>query len=539
MSNTAAAPRAAATHPAHPAGEQMTHKEILEVLTGLLSVLFVAMISVTVVSTALPTIIGALDGSQTQYTWVVTASLLAMTVTGPIWSKLADLFNKKALVQAAIVFFLLGSLAAGAVQNVPELLVARAVQGLGMGGLIALSQAILGSIIPPRERGRYTGYMAATMAVATVSGPLLGGVLVDGLGWRWCFWVAVPFGLVGLVLLHKFLHVTTVRRQVRIDYWGALFITVASGLPLVWVSFAGNDFGWLSWQTAAFLGAALAALAAAVLVERHHREPLVPPRIVADRTTTLAILGSIAVGVAQFGGSVFLGQYFQIARGHTPTQAGLLMLPLILGSMVGSAGSGALITRTGRFKGLMLVGSVLLIIGLGLLATIDHTTPIWHLSVFMVLMGLGTGALMQNLVLVVQNTVDVTDIGAASGVVSFFRSLGGAMGVAALGAVLANTVATKVAAGLAALGVTAAGGSTSDLDLAKLPPQVAAVVRAAYADATGRIFLISGILAVLTLVAVALLPQAELRTTIRKVEQAPAGEGDDVARQAEPASVPA
>ena len=240
----------------------MSHKEIVEVLIGLMSALFVAIVSTTIVSTALPTIIADLEGTQTQYTWVVTASLLAMTVSSPIWSKLSDLFNKKLLVQVAIVVFLVGSLAAGAVQNVPELLAARAVQGLGMGGLIALAQSIIGSIIPPRQRGRYSGYMAATMAVATVSGPLLGGLLVDTLGWRWCFWVAVPFAAAGMLMLQRFLQVETIRRDVRIDYWGALFITVAASLPLIWVSFAGNSFAWWSTETAAFLGATLVAVVA-------------------------------------------------------------------------------------------------------------------------------------------------------------------------------------------------------------------------------------------------------------------------------------
>jgi EmrB/QacA subfamily drug resistance transporter len=495
---------------------QLSHREIMEVLAGLLSALFVALISTTIVSTALPTIIGTLEGSQTQYTWVVTASLLAMTVTGPIWSKLADLYDKKLLVQLSIVVFLVGSLAAGSVQNVPELLGARAIQGLGMGGLIALSQAILGSIIPPRERGRYTGYMAATMAVATVSGPLLGGVIVDSLGWRWCFWVAAPFAMLGLYLLQRYLHVETIRREVRIDYWGALFITIAAALPLVWVSFAGSSYPWLSAQTAWMLGAALVALVVAVLVERRHAEPLVPPRIIADRMTLLAILGSIAVGIAQFGASVFLGQYFQVARGHTPTESGLLMMPLILGSMIGSAGSGAFITRTGKWKGIMLGGAVLLIGGLCLMGTTDHTTPLWQLNLMMVLMGLGSGALMQNLVLVVQNTVDVTDIGAASGVVTFFRSLGGTIGIAVLGAVLASSVTDRITSGLAALGIHASGSATSSLDLEKLPPAVLTVVRAAYADATGRIFLYAGLAAILTLVAVAFMPRTELRTTIRK-----------------------
>ena len=500
----------------------MTHRQILEVLVGLLSALFVAILSSTIVATALPTIIGDLQGNQTQYTWVVTISLLMMTVSSPIWSKFADLYNKKVLVQVAIVVFLVGSLAAGAVQNVPELLVARGIQGLGMGGLVSLAQAILGSIIPPRERGRYSGYLASTMAVATVSGPLLGGLIVDSAGWRWCFWVAVPFALVGLVLLQRFLHLETVRREVRIDYWGALFISAAASLPLVWVSFAGTSYAWLSAQTAGFLGVALLALVAAVAVERRHSDPLVPPKIIRDRTTQLSIAGSLAVGVAQFGASVFLSQYFQVARGHSPTTAGLLMLPLIAGNMVGATGGGQYVTRTGRWKGLMLLGSATLVLGLGLMGTIDHTTPIWHLSLFMVLMGLGTGALMQNLVLVVQNTVDVTDVGAASGTISFFRSLGGTVGVAALGAVLATRVAERVAAGLSQAGLPAGGaGGTGSLDLAQLPPAVATVVRTAYADATGRIFLIAAGIAVVTFVSVALMPVTELRTTIRKDDDAP------------------
>ena len=502
-----------------PSSAEMTHKEIVEVLIGLLSALFVAIVSTTIVSTALPTIIADLQGTQTQYTWVVTASLLAMTVTSPIWSKLSDLFNKKLLVQIAIGIFVVGSLAAGTVQNVPELLASRAVQGLGMGGLIALSQSIIGSIIPPRERGRYSGYMAATMAVATVSGPLLGGLIVDTAGWRWCFWVAVPFAVLGLGMLQRFLHIETVKRPVRIDYWGALLITIASGLPLVWVSFAGSSFAWWSPETAAFLGAAAVALVLAIFVERRHSHPLVPPRIIAERITMLSIVGSLAVGVAQFGASVFLSQYFQVARDHTPTEAGLLMLPLIVGNMVGATGAGQYITRTGRWKGIMMLGGALLSLGLILMGTIDHTTPIWHLSAFMVLMGLGTGSLMQNLVLVVQNTVDVTDVGAASGVVSFFRSLGGTIGVAALGAVLASNVATKVAAGLTQAGVPTSGSTSGSLDLGSLPPAVATIVRTAYADATGRIFLIAGLIALVTMVAVALMPVTELRTTIRKVEE--------------------
>jgi EmrB/QacA subfamily drug resistance transporter len=500
------------------AGE-MTHREILEVLFGLLSILFVAMVSVTIVSVALPTIIGALEGTQRAYTWVVTASLLAMTVSSPLWSKMADLFDKKRLVQVAAVLFLLGSLGAGFAQDVPQLLAARALQGLGMGGVMALVQAIMGSIISPRQRGRYVGYMAAVMAVATVSGPLIGGLLVDSLGWRSTFFVAVPFTLVGIALIQRYLHLAPLRREVRIDWWGALFISIAASLPLIWVSFAGKEFAWLSSETAMYLGGTAVALAAAVFVERRHVEPVVAPKIVRDRTTYLAIIASLAVGIAQFGASVFLSQYFQVAQGFSPTAAGLLMLPMIFGTMAGSTVSGRLITRTGVWKRYLLLGSVLLIVGLALMGPIDHETPIWHLSVFMVLMGVGTGSLMQNLVLVVQNTVDVRDIGAASGVVSFFRSLGGTVGIAALGAVLAARVADKIAAGLQEAGIKATGGAAT-LDIEGLPPAVQEIVRNAYADATGRIFLISAVVTVVTLVAVWLMPETELRTTVAKSDPA-------------------
>src|SRR5699024_1150400 len=323
--------------------------------------------------------------------------------------------------------FVVGSVLAGLSQNVPELLVCRGLQGLGMGGLTALAQSIIGSIIPPRDRGRYSGYMGATMALATISGPLIGGVIVDTswLGWRWCFYVCVPLAVISLVVLQRYLQIETIGRKVRLDYPGAVLISIAASLPLIWVSFAGTSFGWFSWESAVFVGGALVAATVAVIVENKHPEPLVPLRVVRERTTALAIIASVAVGIAMFGSAVFLGQFFQVAQGYTPTEAGLLMVPMMLGSFVGTTGAGQIITRTGKWKRFLVTGSVMLVAGLGMLGTIDHATPIWHMSVFMVLMGLGMGMMMQNLVLAVQNTVDVTDVGAASGVVAFFRSLGG------------------------------------------------------------------------------------------------------------------
>jgi EmrB/QacA subfamily drug resistance transporter len=511
--DTQAAPASAAP----PA--QLSHREILEVLFGLLAALFTAILSSTIVSNALPTIIADLDGSQTQYTWVITASLLAMTVSTPVWGKLSDLFNKKLLVQLSIIIFVIGSVLAGLSQNVPELIAMRVLQGLGMGGLTANAQSIIGSIIPPRERGRYSGYMGGVMAVGTVSGPLLGGVIVDtpGLGWRWTFFVCVPLAVISLIILQKYLHVASTRRAVRIDYLGAILIAVGASLPLVWVSFAGDSFGWLSWQTAAFLAGTLVAVLLAIRVELRHPEPMVPLSVVRERTTMLAIIGSIAVGISMFGGSVFIGQYFQVAGGHSPTEAGLLGIPLMIGSLVGTVSSGRLITRTGRLRPFLVAGSLFLTVGLGLLATIDHTTPEWHAMAFIALMGLGMGMLLQNYVLAVQNTVDVTGVGAASATVAFFRSLGGAVGVSVLGAILAAQVKSDVTGKLAAIGVHGTGGG-SLLDIKSLPAPVAEIVRSAYGDATGTIFAVAAGVAVLSVVTALLMKEIPLRTTVQKVD---------------------
>jgi EmrB/QacA subfamily drug resistance transporter len=499
--------------------EPMTHRQVLEALSGLLLALFVAMVSSTIVSTALPKIIGALNGTQTQYTWVVTATLLAATATTPIWGKLADLYSKKILVQASIVVFVVGSMISGMAQNTGELIAARFFQGIGVGGLQALVQVVIAAMIPPRERGRYNGYLGGVMAVATVGGPLLGGVIVDTswLGWRWCFFVGVPVAVLALIVLQKTLHVATIRRDnVKIDYLGASLIAVGVSVLLVWVSFVDGSFAWASWQTAVMVGAGVVLLALAVWVESRAAEPVVPLQIVRQRTTALSILASLAVGMAMFGGAVFLGQYFQIGRGYTPTEAGLLTIPLMAGVLVSSIVVGRLITKTGRIKPYIVTGTVVLVAGFGLLATVDHKTSLVFVGAGMLLVGVGVGMSMQNLVLAVQNTVPLKDIGAASSTVAFFRSLGGTIGVSVLGAILARRVTDNITHSLAASGVPApaGGGDTSNLNLAALPPAFQDVVRAAYGDATGHIFLISAIIAVVGVIAALFMRPAMLRSTL-------------------------
>ncbi|SIM69431.1 MDR family MFS transporter [Micromonospora cremea] len=499
--------------------EPMTHRRTLEALSGLLLVLFVAMLSSTVVSTALPKIIGALNGSQNQYTWVVTATLLTATATTPIWGKLADLFNKKTLIQVAIVVFLLGSVVAGFSQSAGQLIAARAFQGIGVGGLQALVQVAIAAMIPPRERGRYNGYLGGVMAVATVGGPLLGGLIVDTswLGWRWCFFVGVPVAVVALILLQATLHLPTLRREnVKIDYLGASLIAAGVSVLLIWISFVDGSFAWASWQTAAMVGGALLLLALAVWVESRVAEPVVPLSIVRQHTTALAILGSLAVGMAMFGGAVFLGQYFQIGRGYSPTEAGLLTIPMMAGVLGSSIIAGRLITRTGRIKPYIVAGSIILVAGFALLGTIDHETSLVLVGAAMFIVGTGVGMTMQNLVLAVQNTVSLKDIGAASSSVAFFRSLGGTIGVSVLGAVLAHRVTDQITHDLAAAGIPASGsaGGSSNLNITALPDGIQHIVRAAYGDATGHIFLISAAIAVVGVIAALLLRPVTLRTSL-------------------------
>ena len=497
---------------------QMTHREILSALSGMLLAMFVAFLSSTVVSNALPTIITDLRGTQGQYTWVVTATLLASTASTPIWGKLSDLFSKKLLIQLAIVVFIVGSMLAGLSQSVETLIAWRVLQGLGLGGLQALVQIAMAAMISPRERGRYSGLLGGVMAVATVGGPLLGGLLVDTswLGWRWCFYVGVPFAAVALVLLQRTLHLPVIKRQVHIDYMGATLLTAGVSALLIWVTLAGDTFAWASLESGLFVAGGVLALVAFGVTETRAKEPIVPLRLFRDRTTTLAIIASVAVGVAMFGASVFLGQYLQISRGYSPTVAGLLTIPMVAGLVLSSTVSGILITRTGRWKAYLVVGAILVVLGFGLLSTIDHETDMVLFGGFLFVLGVGIGMTMQNLVLAVQNTVAASDLGAASSAVAFFRSLGGTIGVSVLGAVLSSHVGDLIRRGLSAIPgaaeAAASGGSVGLADFSDAPPAIRTLIRVSYGDATGRIFLISAVMAVVALVAIVFIREVALRT---------------------------
>jgi EmrB/QacA subfamily drug resistance transporter len=510
----------------------MTHRQILEAMSGLVLALFVSMLSSTVVTNALPRIVADLNGTQTGYTWVVVATMLAMTVSTPIWGKVSDLANKKVLVQLALVVYIAGSLVAAFAPNMQVLIGARVVQGLGVGGLTALVQVIMATMISPRERGRYFGYIGAAIALATVSGPLIGGLIVDHFGgWRGCFFVGLPFAILALIVLQATLHLPVVKREVRIDYLGATLIVGGVSVLLIWVSLGGNQFAWGSLTTVLMVAAAVVILAVAVFVEtRVAAEPIIPPHLFKDRTVVLATAASVMVGVAMFGATVYLSQYFQIAHGMSPTKAGLMSIPMVGGLFVSSILTGRIITATGRWRRFLVGGMVLVVIGLGLLGTIDENTSLVVVSLFMVIIGVGMGATMQNLVLAVQNNVPMSEMGAASSTVAFFRSMGGSIGVSALGALLSHQAFIKVTDGMTALFTKhpelkqdpaimkfLASSESHDIpDMSKLTgplEPIRVVFEHGFGGAIGHIFLAGTPFAAFALICVLLIKEVPLRTS--------------------------
>ncbi|HET6672996.1 MAG TPA: MDR family MFS transporter [Agromyces sp.] len=497
----------------------MTHREVLTALSGLLLGMFVSMLASTVVGTSLPLIISDLKGDQGAFTWVVTATLLATTVSTPIWGKLADLFNRKLLLQIALVIFVAASAIAGFAQDPGTLITMRVFQGLGAGGLAALSQIVMADIISPRERGKYAGLFGAVMAVATVGGPLLGGVITDTLGWRWNFFVGLPIAIVALVLLQRTLHLPTrPKTKVSIDYIGIVLISAGVSLLLLWVTFAGNDFDWISMPSLVMAGSAALLLIAAVVVEFRVKEPVIPLGLFKSRTFTLSVVASLSVGVAMFGTAVFLSQYMQLARGATPTESGLLTIPMMAGVLIASTIIGALVSRRGKWKAFMVTGGVLMVIGSVLLSQLQYDTPFWFVGVAMFVLGAGVGMLMQNLVLVVQNTTEVKNMGVATSAVTFFRSLGGTVGVAVMGSILGTVAAEHIKSGIAGLepeqqavaAKTLAGGVIPQIS--ELPDFLRVIVESAYGAGVGSTFLAAVPLAIVTLITVAFLPNIDLGT---------------------------
>ena len=437
---TAGAPTSSAPEES-PGG--FTHKQILVIMSGLMLGLFLAALDQTIVSTALPTIVGDFHRSDL-LSWVITAYLLASTASTPLWGKAGDLYGRKRVFQLAIVVFLVGSVLCGAAQSMYQLIAFRGVQGIGGGGLLSLVFAIIGDVIPPRERGRYQGYFGGVFGLSSVIGPLAGGFFVDNTSWRYIFYINLPLGIAALVVTNRVLRLPFVRREVSIDWWGALLLVAGVSSVLLATQSGGKDYAWSSPQIVGgfVLGAAL--LVAFAVRQHYASEPILPLRLFRLQVFSVANGISFVSGIAMFGALAFLPQYLQLVHGMSATSSGLMLLPLLVGILTCSIGSGRYITRTGQYRWFPAVGSTLVAVSLGLLSRIGAHTSLVTIGVDILIFGAGLGLFMQVLVIIVQNAVERRDLGVGTSSVTFFRSMGGTIGTSALGAVLTARLATEL-----------------------------------------------------------------------------------------------
>ncbi|MBN6038994.1 MFS transporter [Amycolatopsis sp. 195334CR] len=491
-------------------------ERVAPVLAGALVALFTGSLTNTIIGIALPTIAGELGG-QDQVAWVAAAALLTMTAATPVWGKLADRHGPRPMLLAATGFFVVASLVAGLAPSMGWLVAGRALQGAAGGGVLACTNALIAVLVPARERGRYTGWFGVSFGTASVAGPLLGGLLVTpgGPGWRWCFLGVVPVALVAAALIRLAPDRRPSRPAAPLDHLGAVLLALSSGGLVVLLSAGGVAWPWFSPATFGLGTAVLVTALLAVLREHRAADPILPPRLFRDRTFTLACAAGLLVGTVMFGGIIYLPQFLQVVHGHGAMAAGLLMLPQIGTMIIASAVTGRLIVHTGRWKRYPAVGCALLVAGLGVLAPLSTTTPAWQVAAGMALLGAGTGLTQQVLVLAAQDSVAPGDVGVASSSATFTRTLGGAVGVAAFGALIAARLRADLPAALGAAGLPATDEDVRRLlgtpaHVAALPPPLAEAVRESYTNGLQLVFLVTLPVAVLALVAVLLVRETAL-----------------------------
>jgi EmrB/QacA subfamily drug resistance transporter len=516
--------RAHATAPVgEPPTTELSHRQILTVVFGVMAGMLLAALDQSIVGTALPRIVSELGGLN-HLSWVVTAYLLTSTAVTPLWGKISDLYGRRPVFQVAISIFLVGSALSGLSQNMAELIAFRAVQGIGGGGLFSIALAIIGDVIPPRNRGRYQGYFGAVFGASSVIGPLLGGWFTDTIGWRWIFYINLPIGAAALVITTIALKMPILRREHTIDYLGAATIVAAVSTLLLYLNWAGNRYGWLSASALWLVAVSVVLTVAFVIVERRAVEPILPMRLFGDSIFRVGNIYAFLAGVAMFGAIIFLPIYLQAVKGMSPTQSGLAMVPTVVGIAGMSVVSGRLISRTGRYKIYPILGACSLIVGMLLLAHLRIDTPYWRAAFDAFLCGAGLGFTMQTVTLAIQNSVDYRDMGTATSAVTFFRQTGAAIGTAVFGAVLSSKLTSYLASELG--GRLPAGqhiNANNIQAIHRLTGPVKTAVLTAFAKAIDDVFLVGVPFVVLSLVVAFFLKELPLRTSQLPVPQ-PEGE---------------
>ena len=507
--------------------ERLTGRALWTVFGALMLGMFLAALDQTIVSTALPTIVGDLGGLN-HLSWVVTSYLLASTISTPLYGKLGDMLGRKPLFLAAIVIFLAGSMLAGLSQSMGELVGFRALQGVGAGGLMVGAQAIIADIVPPRERGRYVGLIGSVFAVASVAGPLLGGLLVDNLSWRWVFYVNLPIGAVALVIVMTRLHLHPPQVRHKIDLRGAALLSGAVTALIMVATWGGSEYQWRSTQIVGLGVAGLALLVCFIWWEQRAEEPILPLSLFKSRVFAVSNAMGFTIGMAMFGAIVFIPLYLQLVYGASPTSSGLRLLPLMAGLLVAAIASGRIISRIGRYKIFPIAGTIVLVVGMFLLSRLGVGTAPWLASLYMLVVGVGIGLVMQVLVLVVQNDVAPRDIGVATSTATFFRSVGGSFGVAIFGTIFATRLADQLAQFPKSVTARLGSGVHLQPEQAKhLPPTVHQDFLQAFAHSLHGVFLWGMAIALIPAALAWLLKEVPLRTTLAPAElsseQAPAG----------------